>query len=70
MLDLLYKESREIELILTLLTRPSAVNKRYHPEVADRVLSSQAMVPNSGDTRNSDSRPVGNIGIIDKRVSV
>jgi hypothetical protein len=31
-LDLLYeyKESREIKLVLTLLTRPSAVNKRYH----------------------------------------
>jgi hypothetical protein len=32
------------------------------PKIVDRILSSQAMTPTSGDARNSDSRPIGNFG--------
>jgi hypothetical protein len=33
-------------------------------KIADRIPSSQAMTPTSGDTRNCDSRPVGNFGCL------
>jgi hypothetical protein len=34
------------------------------PKIADRILSFQAMTPISDDTRNSDSRPIGNPGCL------
>jgi hypothetical protein len=34
------------------------------PMITDRTLSSQAMTPTSDDTRNSDSRHVGNFGCL------
>ena len=37
--------------------------RRSDPETADRILPSQAMVPTSVETRNSDSRPIGNFGM-------
>jgi hypothetical protein len=32
----------------------------YAQKIADSILSSQAMTPTSGDSRNSDSPPIGN----------
>jgi hypothetical protein len=39
-----------------------SVKRYFVPKIADRILSSQAMTPTSGDARNSDSRPIGNFG--------
>jgi hypothetical protein len=34
------------------------------PLIADKILSPQAMTPASGDTRNSGSRRINNIGLL------